>query len=197
MNKRKLQKQKTRELILQTAKNEFIKNGFLNTTTAQIAQSAGIAHGTLFLHFSSKNILIVEILDSELDLISAGIQKLILNAADLEEMLRLYLDKLQESEDFFSAVARELPFYPDELRRMILFRDSILRSNFTQVIETEIKAGKFKAVPQATAVDFLFGTINHFLSLKQIYCKEDSVIAKFKTSIIDTFLTFLNKEKGD
>lgn len=195
MNKRTLQKQKTRELILLSAKSEFIKNGFLNTTTSQIAQAAGIAHGTLFLHFSSKNALIAEILDLELDQISAGIQKMIVEAADLEEMLILYLNLLQEDEDLFCVLARELPFYSDELRRLILFRDSLIRSQFHKVIQAGIEAGKYRNINVTTAVSFLFGTINYYLSLKSIFVQEGSVIAKFKTSIISTFKALLICEK--
>jgi AcrR family transcriptional regulator len=195
MNKRKLQKQKTRELILQTAKTEFIKNGFLNTTTSQIAIMAGIAHGTLFLHFKNKNVLITEILDREMDQISAGIQKLISEAADLEEMLILYLNLLQEDEDLFSVLARELPFYSDELRRLILFRDSLIRSQFHKVIKNGIQAGKYRRIDVASAVTFLFGTINYYLSLKNIFVQEGSVIAKFKTSLIKTFKALLICEK--
>ncbi|RLC51390.1 MAG: TetR/AcrR family transcriptional regulator, partial [Candidatus Cloacimonadota bacterium] len=82
MNKRQLQKQKTREHILKIAKQEFVEKGFLNTTTNQIALQAGIAHGTLFLHFKNKDNLIVEILDKELELMSSGIQDLVGRSAD-------------------------------------------------------------------------------------------------------------------
>ncbi|HHE64642.1 MAG TPA: TetR/AcrR family transcriptional regulator, partial [Bacteroidetes bacterium] len=115
MNKRKLQKQKTRQKIVIAAKQEFIKNGFLNTSTAQIASQVGIAHGTLFLHFNNKNNLIMEILDRELAEINDSIHKVILSTGDLQEMLSSYLNELQEAEDFFSVIARELPFYPGEL----------------------------------------------------------------------------------
>ncbi|MDO9577769.1 MAG: TetR/AcrR family transcriptional regulator [Candidatus Cloacimonadales bacterium] len=196
MNKRQQQKQKTRELILKTAKEEFSKNGFLNTTTSQIAQSAGIAHGTLFLHFNNKNALIVEILDIELDQISASIQKLVTEAADLEQMLILYLNMLQEDEELFSVLARELPFYPDELRRLILFRDSLIRSHFHKVIQAGIKAGKYRSLHVTSAVSFLFGTINYYLSLKNIFITDGSVIEKFKTSIVSTFTTLITCDQG-
>jgi AcrR family transcriptional regulator len=191
VNKRKLQKQKTRELLLITAKEEFTKNGFLNTTTSQIATKAGIAHGTLFLHFKSKNTLIVEILDLELDQISTSIQKLVSEAADLEQMLILYLNMLQKDEDLFSVLARELPFYPEELRRTILFRDSIIRSHFQKTIKEGIELGKYRPINVTSAVSFLFGTINYYLSLKTIFVKDGSVIQKFETSIVSTFKTLL------
>ena len=195
MNKRQLQKQKTREHILKIAKQEFVEKGFLKTTTNQIALQAGIAHGTLFLHFKNKDNLIVEILDKELELMSSGIQDLVGRSADLEQMLILYLNLLEEDEKLFSVLARELPFYPEELRRKIMFRDSLIRSHFHNVIESGIGAGKYRKLDPSTAVTFLFGTINYYLSLRSIFVENGSVIAKFRSKIISTFKALLICEK--
>lgn len=193
MNKRQIQKQKTRKMILQTAKKLFIVQGFLNTTTAQIAVECGIAHGTLFLHFKSKDILIIEILDQQLEQISFKIMELIRDTIDLEEILKKYLDFLQKEEDFFSVLARELPFYPEQLRRKIIFRESLIRSKFTKVIEKGTASGSLIECDAIMANTFLFSTINYYLSLKSLFVSEGSVISKFKDKIISTFLKLLSK----
>ncbi len=191
MNKRQLQKQKTRQHLLKIAKSEFVKKGFLNTTTSEIADAASIAHGTLFLHFKNKDALIVAILDRELEEINLAIQQMIAKAVDLEQLLLQYLTLLQEEEDLFVVLARELPFYNEELRRKILFRDSIIRSHFHRAIELGIKEKRYREVDVTSAVIFLFGTINYYLSLKPIFVKEGSVIEKFKPSIIKTLKNLL------
>jgi len=193
MNKRQLQKQKTREMILQTAKLYFMKNGFLKTTTSEIAQKANVAHGTLFLHFKNKDALIIEILDLELDRISKQIFQIINESNDFELLLSKYLDLIQEQEDFFATIARELPFYSAELRRKVLFRESIIRSHFQKAISVGIKERKFKDCNIVSLLTILFGTINYYLSLKSIFIKEGSVIEKFKESIITTFMDFLKQ----
>lgn len=191
-----MQKQKTRLHILNTAKELFIKKGFLNITTAQIAELADVAHGTLFLHFKSKNSLILEILDEQLYFINDQIGDIIRRAGDLPQMLSLYLNLLQADEDFFSVIARELPFYPAELRRLILFRDSIIRSYFHKMIEAGIAAGSYRQVDITVTVTFLFGTINYYLSLKSIFVQEESVIGKFKQAIQQNFMLLLTSDKG-
>jgi AcrR family transcriptional regulator len=50
-----------RENILNSALMLFVSNGVQNTTTAEIAYAAGIASGTLFLYFKTKNELINEL----------------------------------------------------------------------------------------------------------------------------------------
>lgn len=195
MNKRQLQKQKTRKRILDIARKQFSQNGFLNTTTAQISEKADIAHGTLFLHFKNKNTLILEILDKELNEINQRIQEVIANAGDLKQMLNEYLTMLQEDEDIFSVIARELPFYNTELRRLILFRESIIRSHFNLIIKEGISTGIYVNTNATSTVNFLFGMINYYLSLKSIFVEKGSVIAKFKTTIIETFMAFLMNRK--
>ena len=50
-------KEKTRNAILETARGLFASNGFDETTTRDIAAGAGIAAGTLFNYFPSKEAL--------------------------------------------------------------------------------------------------------------------------------------------
>ena len=48
------------EAILNTAITLFNKNGFHGTTTAQVAKEAGVANGTLFQYFKSKENLVLQ-----------------------------------------------------------------------------------------------------------------------------------------
>lgn len=50
-----------RKKILQTAMNLFIKKGIQSTSTASIAKEAGVATGTLFHHFKTKEELVHEL----------------------------------------------------------------------------------------------------------------------------------------
>lgn len=64
MTNRDLADKKTsnkRQTILDTALNLFVTQGFYGSSTAQIARQAGVATGTLFHHFSSKDILLNEL----------------------------------------------------------------------------------------------------------------------------------------
>src|SRR2546430_6113454 len=52
--KRDLNKEKTKEKILAAALELFRENGLDGTTTKQISKKAGIAEGTLFNYFKTK-----------------------------------------------------------------------------------------------------------------------------------------------
>ena len=50
-----------KEKLFQTALSLFVKNGVKNTSTAEIAKEAGMAAGTLFLYFPTKQALLDEL----------------------------------------------------------------------------------------------------------------------------------------
>ncbi|MFM6283167.1 MAG: TetR/AcrR family transcriptional regulator, partial [Dolichospermum sp.] len=51
----------TRTRILQAAQRLFATKGFEKTTTRDLAQTAGVAEGTLFRHFDNKKAILVEV----------------------------------------------------------------------------------------------------------------------------------------
>lgn len=193
MNKRQAQKQFTREKIITSAKQIFIEKGIINTATSEIAEAAGIAHGTLFLHFPNKDSLVIELLDVELSKFSDNVKQLIVETTDVNILLSQYLDIIQKEEGFFSSLARELPNYKDELRRKILFRESLIREHFHRVIEKGIEQNIYAQVDIPSALTFLFGTINYYLSLKTSFVQDGSVIEKFHDQIINIFMKILQK----
>lgn len=52
------------QIIIETAIKLFVDNGFHGTATSKIALEAGVANGTLFNYFATKEILIVSIYNS-------------------------------------------------------------------------------------------------------------------------------------
>jgi AcrR family transcriptional regulator len=64
--RRELQRQDTERLIQATALALFAEHGFEATTTKQIADAAGVAHGTVFLVAATKEALLVKVLEQQL-----------------------------------------------------------------------------------------------------------------------------------
>nr|WP_315200461.1 TetR/AcrR family transcriptional regulator [uncultured Flavobacterium sp.] len=52
------------QIIIATALRLFVENGFHGTATSKIAQESGVANGTLFNYFATKEILTVSIYNS-------------------------------------------------------------------------------------------------------------------------------------
>ncbi|HMA67325.1 MAG TPA: helix-turn-helix domain-containing protein, partial [Desulfosalsimonadaceae bacterium] len=50
-----------KQAIIESATRLFAEKGFYNTSTPEIAEAAGVAHGTLFYHYTNKEGIILEI----------------------------------------------------------------------------------------------------------------------------------------
>lgn len=196
MNKRQLQKQQTRNKIIEKARELFTQQGFLNTTTSQIATASGIAHGTLFLHFPTRDDLILEIMDRVLETVQDALQPIIAQSGSLEELLQRYLELIEQNEALFATKAREMPFYSPELRRKMLFRDAIIRGHFHTLFQQGIDEGRYRPLNIQMALSYFFGSLHYHLSLRQLFAGKNSVIAKFKQPLIDTFIAMITTQTG-
>ena len=194
MGKRSKAKELTRQKILDSAKRAFIENGFMALSTVDVAKSAGIAHGTVFFHFESKEALLTEMLQRELLIITGRLYERLSGSADIETMLVTYLDSLQTQELFFSVLARETPFYSPELRRAVLGYEAGSRSYFCNALEREIAVGRCKNVSVTTTIGILFGALSYYLSMRDSFSDGSSVIAEKKQTIIETFMALIRKD---
>lgn len=107
--KRNRNKERTRDQILEAALELFRKNGLDGTTTRQISKRAGIAEGTLFNYFKTKEDLALYFFQKETDdLIEWFEQETSLRKAPLPEKLfaiiHRQLDYISPYEDFIGAV---------------------------------------------------------------------------------------------
>lgn len=81
----------TRELILGVALAQFLQTGFERTRMAEIAARAGLAKGTLYLHFADKEALFEFVLEQ---LVSAPLARLRAQPAPPGERTRAQLERL-------------------------------------------------------------------------------------------------------
>ncbi|HEY1789424.1 MAG TPA: TetR/AcrR family transcriptional regulator [Verrucomicrobiae bacterium] len=107
--KRSENKEKTKRAILASALKLFAEKGFYNTTTRAISRKAGIAEGTLFNYFETKEDLALYFFEREMD---EAIEWFEANPrmkrADLPEKLFAIvhhsLERLEPFEEFIGAV---------------------------------------------------------------------------------------------
>src|ERR1022692_2095541 len=73
--KRTENKEKTKKAILRAALELFAEKGFYHTTTKAISRKAGIAEGTLFNYFETKEDLALYFFERELDEVIAWYER--------------------------------------------------------------------------------------------------------------------------
>jgi AcrR family transcriptional regulator len=112
----------TRDKILETALKLFSKKGYLGATTKEIAKDAGIAEVTLFRHFSSKEKLFEDVINTYSFLpilkgLLTEISKLPYEKA-LTVIAKRFLDTLDSRKEMIQIVHSEVRRYPEKIHKI-------------------------------------------------------------------------------
>src|SRR6187431_1963475 len=92
-----------REAILRAATSVFAHNGYFNSKVADIAREAGVADGTVYLYFKSKEDILHSIFDRSVEKALGDARTQIEALSDPKEKLRrialLHLERLGADRD--------------------------------------------------------------------------------------------------
>ncbi|MBE9251766.1 TetR/AcrR family transcriptional regulator [Dolichospermum sp. LEGE 00240] len=106
----------TRGRILQAAQRLFAAKGFEGTTTRDLAQTAGVAEGTLFRHFANKKAILVEVATSGwVDILTDLLTELseMGSYQAIAQVMRRRMWNLQKNADIMRVCFMEVQFHPD------------------------------------------------------------------------------------
>lgn len=129
---------KTKRAIFEAAIKIFSESGYDGATMDDIASSAGVAKGTLYYHFKSKEEIFKYIITEGMELIKEQLHeeaaKEESSLLKLKALCRHQLRMVYEKKDFFKVIMSQL--WGKELRQSEL-RDAI--SIYIKTIETYLK----------------------------------------------------------
>jgi len=101
--------------ILTTASRLFAEKGYSNATTSEIAREAGVAEGTLYHHFGSKDGIFLTLFDETMDGFLAGIEELLSRETTGREMLsalaRFHFDYVSRHQEQYLILLRDFPVH--------------------------------------------------------------------------------------
>ena len=181
-----------REAILRAATSVFAHNGYFNSKVADIARAAGVADGTVYLYFKSKEEILHSIFDRSVDEALGAARKQIESVADPKEKLRqialLHLEKLGADRDL--AVVFQV-----ELRGSTKFMQEFSAAGFAEYLaliratfEEGQRAGIFRADLNAKVVaKVLFGALDE-MATNWILSKRRYKLAPMADQVLDIFL---------
>jgi AcrR family transcriptional regulator len=91
---------KTKQLLLDAAVQEFAENGFQGARVDRIAKSAGVNKERIYQYFGNKEQLFARVLDAELGKLAAAVPMTVEAASDLPEHLGRIYDYHQANPHF-------------------------------------------------------------------------------------------------
>jgi TetR/AcrR family transcriptional regulator, fatty acid metabolism regulator protein len=80
-----------RTRILDAAEDVFARRGFYNARVAEIAREAGVADGTIYLYFKSKDDLLISLFESRMERVLGELEAAIPEAGGAGEKLRAFI----------------------------------------------------------------------------------------------------------
>jgi len=181
-----------REAILRAAIGVFAHNGYFNSKVADIAKEAGVADGTVYLYFKSKEEILHSIFDRSVEEAIAEARKQLVVISDPKEKLRrialLHLERLGSDRDL--AVVFQV-----ELRGSTKFMEEFSKAGFAEyltlirsTIEEGQQAGIFRPELNAKVVSkILFGALDE-MATNWILSKRRYKLPPMADQVLDIFL---------
>jgi TetR/AcrR family fatty acid metabolism transcriptional regulator len=189
-----------RDALLRAAIETFAARGFFNAQVADVARTAGVAAGTVYLYFHGKDDLLISIFEKTMkDAIAAGresIAGLSDPLAQLRAIARLHLDRMSRDRDLAIVFQVELRqstkfmerFSATHLREYLgIIRDVIARGQGLGIFR--------KTLNPTLAAKLLFGMLDEMATNWILSRRKYSLVAD-ADAIVDLFVRGVGTERA-
>lgn len=184
-----------REEILRAAEKIFARNGFYNSTVAEIAKESEFAIGTLYQFFTNKEELyytmmiekfhlLYETLESEVRRYSRSLEK-------LSCVVAVVLDFIEQNVDFFKIFTWELNVLNSPMNNQL--KDQLIAKHFayiqlfSDIITEGMQEGVLRDGSATDLATALVGMMNIF-SFNWIYNRQEEALTSKASTIVNLFL---------
>jgi len=186
-----------KDAIIDAATRLFATKGYNETSTAEVAREAGVAQGTLFYHFKTKEGIMLEAFHAMMDTYLTGLEKAAAEAvtglAGVETILRYHFLFTERNSQRFLVVLRDFPFFfaqsdpttREQVRERIMRSVGILRES----LERGRRDGSIRVeVESETTAHILRGLMHGLVRQKllgplEIHAGADEAIAFCRRSL--------------
>ncbi len=154
--------------ILAAARASFEKNGYENTTVAEIAAGLDLVEGTVFHYFGSKRGLMLRVIESFYQEITAELEDGLAAVKGTRNRLyyitRFHLHTINRSAELCAVILRESRGLEPDISAEIHRLNRLYTGHLIAVIKAGISAGEIRSGTSPTLVrNTVYGNIEHVL----------------------------------
>lgn len=162
-----------RERILSAAMKVFARKGFAASRVADVAREAGVADGTIYLYFASKDAILISIFEEGMQGVLDGLAKGLKGIDDPRERLRFFcryhLNVVEEHPDLAEVLLVELRFSDKFLTE---YKPGAMLDRYLEqlagILAEGQRRGLFKRdIPAGLAMGAIFGALDE-ISLHRV-----------------------------
>lgn len=183
----KLSKKTTdkQQKIVETAIKMFVEKGFANTSTSEIAKASGVAEGTIFRHYGTKdNLLLSVILPFLKDSIPTMAEELIQDVHPTKHehfedyfraLLKNRLEFLIVNKDIFHILVKELLYREDFRKELTPYFGKAISENLGYIISFYKEKGDLVDLPNPIIIRMIMTFLAGYFMSRFIVLSNDAI----------------------
>jgi TetR/AcrR family transcriptional repressor of acrEF/envCD operon len=186
---RRERKHLTRARLIAAAQRLFARRGVAGTSTAEIAAAACVAHGTVFVHFPTREDLILAVLEEVVIRVPARVRELALRTQPgLGPVLEAHVRAVSEQEALYATLVVERQHLPRTSRSRLVILQSAVAYIFRDAARREIAAGTLRDLPLGLLFNTWLGLLHHYVCNRDLFATGPGVLAERGPALIRHFL---------
>jgi len=174
---RSRQRDATRLQLVQAGLRIVAERGFAGATTAAIAEASGKAHGTVFVHFGTRDVLVAELVAEIGRAMSQRLADVPEEAPSVAEVLASHLGALERHEVLHARMLCEASTLPDAARARLFALQSGVCWRLRTAYAREVAQGMARDLDPAALANMWIALTNHYLMNRDLFAPGASVIA--------------------
>jgi len=184
--------------IIDAAVRVFARTGFYNSRVSDIAREAGIASGTIYLYFKTKDEILVTLFREKMAGFVSALRKEISGEPDapakLRRLVRLHFETLEARPELAEVVQLELRQGQKFFRGASAHEVSAYFDLIGSVLEEGVAAGVFRPeLPVKVATKMLFGAMDQ-LTTSWVLGKRGYRLADAAEPVVNIFLSGVTRD---
>jgi AcrR family transcriptional regulator len=169
MSTRQDQKAATRRRLLHQAERLVVRNGFATTRTIDVARAAGVAHGSVFVHFPSREDLMLTVASEMGRRLTDRLHELAAAGTGLRPALTAHVGCIAEHEELYHRLLIEGPSLPSDFRATWSGMQSAVASHILTAAEVDIRAERIRPMPTHLLFNTWLGLVHHYVGNRELF----------------------------
>ena len=171
------QRERTRRDLVAAGLRVVAETGFAGATTAAIAKATGKAHGTVFVHFRTRDELVAELVAEIGRSMSERLAALDSDAPHVDDVLRAHLAALGEHEVLYARLLNDASSLPLSARAYVFALQSGIASRLRLAYQRAQARGEVRKLDPVVLCNIWIALTNHYLVNRDLFAPGASVIA--------------------
>lgn len=190
-----------RAVILEAALRVFAENGFHTSTVDQVAEAAGVAKGTVYLYFRSKNELLDELVAGRVARLTSLMEQPVeavlehgcgwgggRGAAALAAIVRAHFAFYSTERQFLMLIAGQMGMLSPNLSTAVLEGTRQLTTSIEALLEKAMQAGEVRRASDARTMAFALMGMVHAVAYRWLMGTEPKSVDEISAEVFDMFM---------